>query len=761
MKQRSRTLHAFLIRLIWLSVLPPLLLSVYLAINYLNNLQAQQDREASDRARNTSVALDRDLKARIAALQALADSPLMDDPPRLKDFYKESQGFRKSFSGHVILADLSMQMLFNTRLPYRSVLPKLPRPKGHAAAPEALSTGKPAVGDIFFGPIAKEPLIALVVPVTRSSKTKALLLSIIETQQFQQRLDEIALPDGWSLTLLDGKNEVMAWRWHKDFKFDLTDTRTSKRYFARLSTSHWSVILDIPHRIYRKPIFSATAILSIAILVVTLISIVNGRLSSLRLTRSVKSLTEKPQPGSAYPIIAEIETVRIILNDADMARQNFEDELSKSELLYRNIFESANVGKSITLPTGKLNANKAFCDFLGYKQEELINMTWQELTPHDEIERIQGILGSLLRGENDSARFEKRYIHKNGSSLWADVSVVIQRDQENRPLYFITSIVDITERKLAEQELNFNRDNLETIVKERTRDLRESQIALTNLVEDVNQKSDELRKANERLKELDRLKSMFIASMSHELRTPLNSIIGFSSIILNEWLGPVNAEQKENLFAILRSGKHLLALINDVIDVSKIEAGMIATNFEEFDVYDVITEAVTSFNKELADKGLELNVESVHQVMHTDRRRLLQCVLNLVSNAMKFTERGSVRVSVRLVRRSEFGVRREEINYAKRYATAERRTEHAEPDGNLIEISVEDTGIGIQEKDIPKLFSAFSRIESPLKTKVPGTGLGLYLTKKLVTEVLKGNIYVESRHGEGSRFTIKVPVSVI
>jgi signal transduction histidine kinase len=241
--------------------------------------------------------------------------------------------------------------------------------------------------------------------------------------------------------------------------------------------------------------------------------------------------------------------------------------------------------------------------------------------------------------------------------------------------------------------------------------------------------------------ELDQLKSMFIASMSHELRTPLNSIIGFSSIIRDEWLGPVNPEQKENLDTIQRSGKHLLSLINDVIDVSKIEAGRIEARFEEFDLYDLLTEALQYVEKELRDRGLELHLDIQHRRLRTDRRRLLQCIINLLSNAVKFTEQGGVTVSscVTDAGQSEMG---------------EHSPGTASPQ---IRISVEDSGIGIAEEDIPKIFKPFVRLDSPLTISAPGTGLGLYLTRKLVVEVLRGDIMCRSRIGIGSTFTMNIP----
>ncbi len=308
-------------------------------------------------------------------------------------------------------------------------------------------------------------------------------------------------------------------------------------------------------------------------------------------------------------------------------------------------------------------------------------------------------------------------------------------DPEGNLLGGIHYFKDITERCLIEEELAQHRDHLEELVRQRTAELHEKSIeieksrsALLNIVEDLNRKTAELEQANLKLKEIDRLKSMFIASMSHELRTPLNSIIGFSSILHDEWVGGVNAEQKENLAIILNSGRHLLNLINDVIDVSKIEAGKIETCNEEFDLSGVISEAADLVRKEVEMKGLGLHVESANVHMSTDRRRLLQCLLNLLSNAAKFTEHGMVSVETRL------------------------------PGDRTVEISVTDTGFGIKEEERDKLYQPFVRLGSPDRANIRGTGLGLYLTRKLTVEILKGDIAMSGEFGKGSRFTLKIPV---
>lgn len=264
-------------------------------------------------------------------------------------------------------------------------------------------------------------------------------------------------------------------------------------------------------------------------------------------------------------------------------------------------------------------------------------------------------------------------------------------------------------------------ETLDDKVQERTAELDRAKVALLNLLEDISL-------SNAKLKELDQLKSMFIASMSHELRTPLNSVIGFSKVLANEWAGSVNDEQKKLLLTISRSGKHLLALINDVIDISKIESGKLDKHLEDFDLQELITEALDAVKKDLADKQLTLTtVQSLPLAMHSDRRRLLQCLLNLLSNAIKFTIAGGVGIEMKM-------------------------------EGSRVLISVTDTGIGIAAEDMPLLFGSFVRLESPLKASAPGTGLGLYLVKKLARETLGGDISVESTEGVGSRFTLAIPV---
>ena len=276
-KVRTLSLLSFQTRLIWFCVLPLVILALFLAITYVYTLQARSDEDAEHQARNVAMAIDQKIGAQMAALQVLASSPLLDDLQRLNEFYVVAQAFHKRFGSHVVLADTSMQMMLYTRQPLGTPLQRLLRPEGRAAAPAALETGSPAVGDMFFGLIAKEPLVAIAVPVIRSKETKFLLISVIATRQFQQRLEEVSFPSQWSLTLLDGKEDVMARRSSPD-----TENRpslSSRRFVAKSSITPWSVVLEIPSSVYRAPIFAAAFVLAAAILAATLIS-VSGRMAS-------------------------------------------------------------------------------------------------------------------------------------------------------------------------------------------------------------------------------------------------------------------------------------------------------------------------------------------------------------------------------------------------------------------------------------------------------------------------------------------------
>lgn len=249
----------------------------------------------------------------------------------------------------------------------------------------------------------------------------------------------------------------------------------------------------------------------------------------------------------------------------------------------------------------------------------------------------------------------------------------------------------------------------------------------SRLEELVRDRTAELEVAKEKAQSADRLKSAFLATMSHELRTPLNSIIGFTGILLQRLGGPLNEEQDKQLSMVYNSAKHLLELINDVLDLSKIEAEQLNVAHESFNLRDSL-EKVLKTSQPLADsKGISLSADIAPDIgtIISDRRRVEQILLNLLSNAVKFTEQGGVRL---------------------RGFVKDRK----------IVLVVSDSGIGIKPEDMGKLFNAFRQIESGLTRKYDGTGLGLSICRKLA-HLLGGEIEAESVWGQGSTFTFSLP----
>jgi PAS domain S-box-containing protein len=239
----------------------------------------------------------------------------------------------------------------------------------------------------------------------------------------------------------------------------------------------------------------------------------------------------------------------------------------------------------------------------------------------------------------------------------------------------------------------------------------------------------ERKRIEQRLHRASRMKSEFLATMSHELRTPLNGIIGFSELLVDGKVGPLNPKQREFLEDILRSGQHLLQLINDVLDLSKVEAGKMELHPESFEVEKAIREICAVVTPMTRKKGIEVAVVVADDARQwvLDPRKFKQVLFNLLSNAAKFTdERGKIEVA------------------ASRHA-----------DGRL-RLVVSDTGIGIAEEDLERIFHEFTQVDAGRARRHEGTGLGLALTRKLV-ELQRGDIAVDSRPGVGSRFTVHFP----
>jgi len=240
-----------------------------------------------------------------------------------------------------------------------------------------------------------------------------------------------------------------------------------------------------------------------------------------------------------------------------------------------------------------------------------------------------------------------------------------------------------------------------------------------------------LQEKNLELENASLAKDRFLASMSHELRTPLNAIIGFTGTLLMKLPGPLNSDQEKQLRTIQTSSRHLLSLINDLLDLAKIESGKVELNMESMNCQSIIDDVGATLRTLAETKHLnfEIKVPDHDMMIRTDRRSLTQILINLTNNAIKFTDKGSVRI--------ELNSRRDNGN-------------------SLAEITVADTGIGIRPADQSRLFQAFMQADSSSTRSYEGTGLGLHVSQKLAG-MIGGRVSFESEYGKGSRFTISIP----
>ena len=291
-------------------------------------------------------------------------------------------------------------------------------------------------------------------------------------------------------------------------------------------------------------------------------------------------------------------------------------------------------------------------------------------------------------------------------------------------------------------------EELEEKVLDRTKALEDANTELQTINKEIELRREEADAAS-------KSKTDFLANMSHELRTPLNAILGFADIMLQGMAGPVSDKQTEFLNDIAASGSHLLALITDILDLSKIEAGKTELELGEFSVQELIASSLIMFKEKALKHSIrvETDVDEAITNITADHRKLKQVMVNLLSNAFKFTpEGGSVSVRARLS--AECGVRNAEL---KEINHSELLTPNSELHGKLIEISVTDTGIGISLENQKKLFQPFQQVETSLTRKYSGTGLGLSLCRRFV-ELHGGSIHVESESGKGSTFIFTIPM---
>jgi PAS domain S-box-containing protein len=402
-------------------------------------------------------------------------------------------------------------------------------------------------------------------------------------------------------------------------------------------------------------------------------------------------------------------------------RKRAEQALIASEMRYRRLFESAKDGILILdAGTGTIvDVNPFLIEMLGYSYEQFLGKTICELGPLKDI--IPNWDNFLELQRQEYIRYEDLPLETiDGRRV--DVEFVSNVYLVGHKKVIQCNIRNITERKRAEKALSARTDELEV-------------------------SNRELDKAKITAEKANKAKSDFLANMSHEIRTPLSSIIGFSELLYDEMSGPLNDNQKKYLGYVTSSGQHLLSLINDILDLSKVEAGKMELLPTSFSISDLLK---TSFSF-IAEKALKHNIRLLSEissdvdVIEADERKVKQIIYNLLSNAVKFTpDGGSITVKADIISSDSTAL--------------PAKIRKGLPDTEYVLVSVKDTGIGIAKKDQSKLFTEFHQIEEPYSKKYEGTGLGLALSKKLVT-LHGGETWFESEgEGKGCTFHFILPL---
>jgi len=694
--------------------------------NYVRSERTRTEDVARSLSHGLAVSLDREIVGVLTTLEALATSPSLQVGD-LATFYDQVKPLSRLQGIQISLRDTQGHLVLTTRAPLGTPVP-VPT-KLAATDQEVLRTGAAKVTDLFISSTTKEPVFQVIAaPILVAGKPAYLLGASLEPGYLAAVFRRESLPLGWTGAVLDGSRTFVARTKNQEqFVGKLSTPELRERTageggfyyghnaaglqslvgYARSDLSGWLVAVNIPAATVSAPLRNSLFVLIglgcvLAVLATMFALFVGGRVNkAIMRLRSVAAAIASGRPvGTINSVVTEVNQVGQDLQSAaeqlrEQARKRdaAETTVRESEAHLAGIFAQTGAGfAEATLDGQFVLANEHFCELVGRRRENLLGLKLSDII-HPGERNVQAAVTSQVIASRQPATTEMRFLHTDNRTLWtANTISLIDTNGGGQTLLFVA--IDITEQKRTEQDL---------------------------------------AEAKEAAEGANRAKSAFLANMSHELRTPLSAVIGYTEMLEEEADDMGETSMLTDLGKIKSNAKHLLSLINDVLDLSKVEANKMDIYVEEIDVLSFMRDAASTVDSLIQRKSNTLDLETAPELgtVRTDVVKLRQCLFNLLSNAAKFTENGRITLHV------------------------QRSTG---PNGDWLSFAVRDTGIGMTHEQVARLFERFTQADDTTTRRFGGTGLGLALSRAFA-RLLGGDITVESTPDVGTCFTLRIPVT--
>jgi signal transduction histidine kinase len=730
LRWRPATIRTRLQLLVVACIVPGWLVAVAVA---LGNYQREHDalmHQVSASAQRLLLALDSEIDKQALALQILATSQHLDSGD-LRSFYGQAMLARPSTDAlTLVLFDEEERQLLNLLVPFGAQLPAYRPLEGFPPpAPDA----RPQVSDLFIGHITGVQRVALRIPVLRQGQRKYWLVMVLSVDTLADFLRRQGLPPDWVAGIVD-RHGITAARTINPERYvgtplvaqmqqrvlteDSSSVTTRTREGIDVLASHarsqrysWSVTIGAPESALTAELKQRLAEFSALAGALLLAGLVLATALGSRIARPIQALIRparligegchvdipRPTMHEAKELADALANAQNLIIEREQARDKAEAALRRSESDLQLALDASHMGIwDMNLQTGELRHSLQHDRCFGH-QAPISHWsldTFREALHPEDRERV--LAASDASGRSGEPLHQEFRVHwPDGSEHWISVHSLVLRDEAGRPARMIGAVADITERKHGEA-LRLHNAQLEI--------------------------------RNREIVEASRLKQEFLASVSHELRTPLNAVIGFASVLRQGILPPESPRYQEYLEHISDGGRHLLQIVNDLLDLSKAEAGKLEFSAQAIHLPTLVNETLAMVHGQAEHKRLDLQVElDVLPDLRLDPLRLKQVLLNFLSNAVKFTPPQGLVV-----------VRAIDIS-----ATRWR-------------LEVEDNGAGISEPDQARLFQRYEQVPAAPSERGLGTGLGLDVTRQLV-ELQGGSVSVRSRLGAGSVFCAELP----